>query len=60
MRPGVYTFTITATTVSETGITQESRSTTVTWELIDPCVNQVVTLPAFATSAYTYTISDTE
>ena len=39
MPPGTYTFTITATTEAASGITAETRTTTVTWELTDPCTS---------------------
>lgn len=42
MPPGIYTFTITGTTESETGIVETVKTTTVTWELTDPCATQVL------------------
>ena len=39
MPPGTYTFTITGTTPSETGVTPVTVTTTVTWVLVDPCAS---------------------
>lgn len=62
MPPGVYTFTITGKTPVATGITQVSVTTTVTWELVDPCLTLASTfaMPDFTTASFTYTISGTE
>lgn len=59
MPPGTYTFTITGTTPTATGVTAQTVTTTVTWTLEDPCTDQVLTLADLSPSTYEYTISDT-
>lgn len=59
MPPGTYTFTITGKTPLKAGITQVTKTTTVTWTLTDPCSSQLLTMSAISPSAFTYTISDT-
>lgn len=57
MPPGEYTFTYEARSPDVSQITEVAITNTITWTLIDPCVNQQITLSAF-TDVFTYTLND--